>query len=176
MHPSAARSRTARCSGGSSRPTRRPVWRDIFDKMESGCEPYSRHGRRPGVSAAGGDRHDARRERARAREIPRRAMDAPAHRHAFNRLCRACASTAVGRRSTNALLAIPCDACNRARRCGCAAGSAIDCGSAVREHESQRGGRVFRRWSRRGAAERAGEDSRIAGGGTDVVLPVQGQE
>ena len=65
--------------------------------METCGRPLAPDGRRPGVPVTGGDRRDARRERTRAGEIPRRAVDALVHRHVGNRICGACASTAVGR-------------------------------------------------------------------------------
>ena len=55
-------------------------------------------------------------------------------------------------------------------------GTGPDRGAAVREPQPQRGRRVLRGRARGRAAERAGKDSRPAGRGAHLVVPVQGEE
>ncbi len=71
-------------------------------RMEPRGEPHAGHGGRQGVPVAGGDRRHRRRQRPRAGEVPRGAVDAPARRaprrRRLPRACSGCSRAAVPRR------------------------------------------------------------------------------
>lgn len=137
---------------------------------------HAGHGRRQGIPAAGGDRRDRRRERARAREVSRRSMDASARRPIVGFVRRARAGVAVRRRFNRDVIGRQCANAITGRGRSPRARARVDCGAAVRQPQQGRGRRVFFGRSRRRAFERAREDPRPARGGAHVVVPVQGQE